>query len=247
MDFTAHRHEFEQHRRRRAGLVERWPTGGSLDPAVGRSVQRFQFGESGDGVSLIGKSARAGDPVYLDAVRLFVEEEQNHARLLAEVLRYADVPTIDHHWTDTVFVWLRRCMGLRLELMTLMLAEVVALRYYCALRDGTDDPVLTEVAGRILADEERHVPFHLDRLRQGFAGTSPGRRVTGAAIWWVLMVGATLVVAADHGRALRVLGVRRTGFVRDVLRLFAPMDRAVFGPLSAVELADTPQEPATAA
>lgn len=247
MDFTEHHEDFREHRRRRAAIVEHWPSGGTLHPALVRSVQKFQFGENGDGASLIGKSARAGDPVYLRAVELFVAEEQNHARLLEEVLRYAGESTIDHHWSDAVFVCLRRCMGLRLELMTLMLAEVVALRYYRALRDGTADPVVTDVAGRILADEERHVPFHIDRLRQGFARTSPGRRVTGAAIWWVLMTGATIVVAADHGRALRTLGVGRIRFVRDVLGLFAPMDRAVFGALTTEEEAQEQLEAARAA
>ena len=42
-------------------------------------------------------------------------------------------------------------------------------------------------------------------------------------------VGATLVVALDHGRALRVLGVSRRRFVADVLRLFRPMAASVFG------------------
>jgi hypothetical protein len=43
------------------------------------------------------------------------------------------------------------------------------------------------------------------------------------------MVGATLVVAADHGGALRTLGVTRRRFVTDVLRLFRPMAASVFG------------------
>jgi hypothetical protein len=85
------------------------------------------------------------------------------------------------------------------------------------------------VAGRILADEERHVPFHVDRLRNGFAGTPAAGRAVGAASWWVLMTGAAVVVAADHGRALRDLGVSRHRFIADVLRLFRPLVRQVFG------------------
>jgi hypothetical protein len=37
------------------------------------------------------------------------------------------------------------------------------------------------------------------------------------------MTGATLVVAADHGPALRHLGVPRHRFVTDVLALFRPI------------------------
>ncbi|HWS39638.1 MAG TPA: ferritin-like domain-containing protein [Actinoplanes sp.] len=220
---------FQEHARLRAGRTEPQPLGGWLHPALISSVQRFQAGEDGDGASLIAAAERAGDPVYHEAVKLFVAEEQSHAVRLANVLRYAGAGTIGGHWTDTVFVLVRRAGGLRLELLTLMLAEVVALRYYRALRDGTGDDYVGDVAGRILADEERHVPFHIDRLRQGFAGTPAAGRAVAAAGWWVLMVGAAGVVAADHGSALRVLGVSRRHFIRDVLRLFRPMVTSVFG------------------
>jgi hypothetical protein len=162
-------------------------------------VQRFQVGEAGDGANLIAKAEAAGDGDYTAAVRLFVAEEQNHARLLDLLLSAAGGSTISGHWSDWVFVRLRRALGLRLELMVLMVAEVIALRYYRALRDGTSDPLVTEVAGRILADEERHVPFHCQRLR----GEVP------SVAWWPwlgLLFGTAVVVAADHGSALRCLG-----------------------------------------
>ncbi len=212
-------------RRRDRGPV--WELGGVLDAAVVRSVQKFQAGEDGDGASLIRKSARAGDSEYAAAVRLFVAEEQNHARLLERLLITTGNSTIAGHWSDKVFVTLRRALGLRLELMTLMVAEVVALRYYAALRDGTDDPLLTDVAGRILADEERHVPFHTDRLRLGFAASPKPARAVAAAGWWVLMFGAAGVVAFDHGPALRRLGVRPLRFLTDTAALFRPIINTV--------------------
>jgi hypothetical protein len=230
MDFTGHLQLFIEHGRRRDGQRLPAPSGGRLPAAVVRSVQRFQAGEDGDGRSLIARAARAGDETYSAAVRLFVAEEQNHARLLRAVLAASGAPTIDGHWSDAVFVAVRRAGGLRLELMTLMLAEVVALRYYRALRDGVGDAYASVIAGRILADEQRHVPFHLDRLEAGFARTPWVGRIAAAAGWWLLMIGVSLVVAVDHGAALGALGVTRTGFVRDVLALFRPMVRTVFPP-----------------
>ncbi|WP_410632580.1 ferritin-like domain-containing protein [Amycolatopsis sp. cmx-4-83] len=191
-----------------------WARGARLHPDVAKSIQRFQVGEAGDGANLI---AKAGSGDYLAAVKLFVAEEQNHARMLAELLAAAGVPTIGAHWSDTVFVRLRRALGLRLELMVLLIAEVVALRYYRALRDGGGDPLLTEVAARILADEERHVPFHCHRLRGEFP-KAVRALVFGA--WRVLLLGVTITVAADHGRALRQLGVGRREFTVDVLAAF---------------------------
>ncbi|TWP49095.1 ferritin-like domain-containing protein [Lentzea tibetensis] len=214
--FTTWVEDFEAEAARRAELGDpEWTVGARMHPAVVSSVQRFQVGEAGDGANLIAKS---GTGAYGGAVRLFVAEEQNHARLLENLLRAAGRPTIGGHWTDAVFVRLRRALGLRLELMVLLIAEVVALRYYRALRDGTDDPLTTEVAGRILADEQRHVPFHCDRL-----GAVPW---LARVVWWVLFAGAVVTVAYDHGPALKVLDVTRREFVLQTAALFQDVVRA---------------------
>jgi hypothetical protein len=91
------------------------------------SIRRFQLGESGDGEQLLRKAAKAGDAEYLDAARLFVGEEQQHAALLLRLLGYLGGEQMRKHWSDAVFVRLRRLMGLRTELMVLTVAEVVAL------------------------------------------------------------------------------------------------------------------------
>ncbi|MFI5638345.1 ferritin-like domain-containing protein [Streptomyces goshikiensis] len=216
--------EFEAERERRAAVGDPpWSPGAALDPALVRSLRKFQVGEDGDGSALIGKAERAGDPGYAEAVRLFVAEEQNHARMLALLLAAGGAQTLSGHWSDAAFVRLRRLMGLRMELLVLMVAEVVALRYYRAVRDGAADPLASEVAGRILADEERHVPFHCRRLREGFAGLpAPARRAVAGG-WRILLAGAAALVAVDHGPALRHLGVRRRAFVAETVRLSAPL------------------------
>lgn len=220
-DFTRWTIEFEAKAvaRSAAGDPE-WCGGARLDPVIARSVQRFQVGESGDGANLIRKAEAAGDPEYAAATRLFVAEEINHARLLRELLNSAGYETISAHWTDAIFVRLRRALGLRLELMVLSIAEVVALRYYRALRDGTTDPLTTTVASLILEDERRHVPFHCQRLRAAFASNRRPVRSSFLLTWWFVLIGATLVVVLDHGAALSRLGVTRTAFIRDIIALF---------------------------
>ncbi|MGC7100563.1 ferritin-like domain-containing protein [Amycolatopsis lurida] len=221
-EFTGWVEHFEaEAERRRQRPDPQWTDGADLTAAVVRSVQRFQVGEAGDGANLIAKAEAAGDEAYAKAVRMFVDEERNHARLLENLLRAANAKIIGGHWTDAVFVRLRRALGLRLELMVLMIAEVVALRYYRVLRDGTSDPLTTEVAGRILADEERHVPFHLRRLAAAFAPLPPVVRLLVHGVWRVLLFGAVVTVSYDHGPALRQFGLTRRGFVADVLRIWS--------------------------
>ncbi|MDJ0419694.1 hypothetical protein [Rhodococcus opacus] len=74
-----------------------WSLSCQLHSAVARSLRKFQVGESGDGAHPIVKADAAGDPDYATALRLFVAEEQNHARMLAELLRSSGVPTIGRH------------------------------------------------------------------------------------------------------------------------------------------------------
>ncbi|MEO3809234.1 ferritin-like domain-containing protein [Sphaerisporangium sp. B11E5] len=197
-----------------------WRLGARLDAALVRSIQRFQVGEEGDGAALTAKAEQAGDPVYADAVRLFVAEEQEHARLLRRLLEAAGAETIPGHWSDAVFARLRRLLGLRTELMVLMVAEVVALAYYRALRDGARDLLASEVAGRILADELRHVPFHCERLWRAFLGFSGPSRTVVAALWWLVLAGAVTVVVIGHGHALRGVGVSRSAFACDAMERF---------------------------
>jgi len=185
------------------------------------SVRRFQLGESGDGLQLLRKAQRAGDPEYLRTAELFVAEEQQHAALLLRLLGYLGGKPMRSHWSDAVFVRLRRLMGLRTELMVLTVAEVVALSYYGGLAADGPDPVVRAVAARIVADEYPHVRFQQDRLRAGFAGSGIPLRLLAFAFWWLTAIGATVVVAMDHGPLLDAIGYRRTRFVRDVLADFA--------------------------
>jgi len=191
------------------------------------SVRRFQLGESGDGQQLLRKAAQAGDPEYLRAAELFVAEEQQHAALLLRLLGYLGGNPMRRHWSDAVFVRLRRLMGLRTELMVLTVAEVVALSYYGGLAADGPDPVVRAVAARIVADEHPHVRFQQQRLRAGFTGSRFRSRMLAFMFWWMTAIGATLVVALDHGALLDAIGYRRTRFIRDVLADFATLANAV--------------------
>ncbi len=153
------------------------------------------------------KATLAGDYDYLIAAQLFVAEEQQHAALLLRLLGYLGGSPMRRHWSDSVFVRLRRLMGLRTELMVLTVAEVVALSYYGGLAAAAPDPV----------------------VRAGFAASGGTMRLLAFGLWWVTAVGATIAVTFDHGPLLDAPGYRRRRFVRDVLTDFAAVARAVLG------------------
>jgi hypothetical protein len=184
------------------------------------SVRRFQLGESGDGEHLLRKAAAAGQRRYRDAAELFVAEEQQHARLLLHLLGYLGAEPMTSHWSDSVFVRLRRILGLRTELMVLTVAEVIALSYYGGLASGCPDPVARAVAGRILADERAHVRFQTSTLRALFADSGPLLRRPAAALWWAAAAATTLVVTVDHHGVLRAIGYRPRRFAADVFADF---------------------------
>jgi hypothetical protein len=187
--------------------------------AIAKSLQRFELGERGEGTGLLSKAAARGDAVYDDALVLFVQEEQKHSALFAAALERFGVEPLTEHWSDAVFIVLRRLMGLRTEITLFLIAETVALEYFGALHTSAD-PVIRGVAERVLTDEVEHIRFQIDQLRVGFEGVPVGVRMLAAAAAWTVALGAATVVALDHGPALRACGLRPLRFWGRALRHF---------------------------
>ncbi|WP_258045252.1 hypothetical protein [Streptomyces sp. SM11] len=95
---------FDETRPERLARLERgdpdWPAGVPPNPAIRRGVRRFQVGEDGYGAEPITTAEAAGDTEYASAVRMFVAEERNHARLLALLLASGGTPVMASHWSD---------------------------------------------------------------------------------------------------------------------------------------------------
>lgn len=230
---------FERNRvnRLREGIP--WERGFNAEPQLRaplmQSLQRFQVGEQGDGQHLKHGAAATGDAAYVAAINLFVAEEQEHARLLARVVRGLGGELLDHHWSDACFILLRHLSGLHLELMVLLVAEMIAKRYYRALSEGTKDVVLKTVFDQILRDEFGHVAFHSDFLHRAFARLPlPTRRLL-RGLWWILFRAVCLVVMYDHRGVLRATGVSTRAFWHDCGLIFDETANEIFSPASALK------------
>ncbi len=165
---------FEQNRLQRRLIP--WPVGITVEPHLRtpliRSSQRFQVGETGEGQHLKMGAAASGDADYAATIALFIAEEHEHARLLERILAELEAPLLKSHWSDSIFVLVRHLMGLKLELVVLLSAELIAKRYYRALYEGTHDPILRAIFAQICDDEEGHIAFHCDFLGRAWAGQS---------------------------------------------------------------------------
>lgn len=198
-----------------------WQTASPLSAAetraIARSLQRFELGESGEGLGLLAKARVLDDPVYDAALMRFIAEEQRHSALFGSLLDRFGAERLTAHWSDAVFVVLRRFLGLRTEVTLFLIAETVAMEYFGAL-SRCADPVVQGVARRVLTDEVEHIRFQIDQLRTGMSGVGRPARVIAASTAWLVAVGAASVVALDHGRAMRACGLRRSTFWRRALR-----------------------------
>ncbi|MDA1191202.1 MAG: ferritin-like domain-containing protein [Candidatus Poribacteria bacterium] len=250
--------QFQKNAREVSPLV--WEDGDAMTDgerdAIASSVAAFQLGESGEGRHLLtcaeAYAAKSGDAAYVEALRLFVREEQRHAADLAVVMEAVGIPLIRKTWVDTVFRRLRhvggRFGGLEVSVGVLVTAEIIAQTYYRALRDATSSRTLRRLCRQILTDEAAHVRFQTERLailRQGRGRV--GRWVTAAAHRGLF--GATcLIVWWKHGRAMREGGFSFGRFWRGAWSAFRRAMRTAEGRVSGEEvvgLTATPQQRAT--
>jgi len=183
--------------------------------AIAESVREFQLGESSEGRHLLQAAqdyaARTGDPDYVEAIRLFIREEQRHARELGRFLTLAGIPLASKSWPDTVFRWLRHRVGLEVTVSVLITAEVIAEVYYQALRDSTGSTVLRRICEQILHDEAEHVRFQCERLAILRRDRSRWQVLAAHGLQRFLFWGTCFVVWHKHKRALKAgaYGFRR--------------------------------------
>ena len=220
---------------------------------LARSFAHFQLGETGEGASLLA-FARAQTPPGEDpdgeaALACFVREEQRHVRWLGRLVEHLGGTPVTHHWTHSVFRRVRHALGLRFELQTILICELVGTAWFRCVRDHTIDRVVTQTCTRLLQDEAAHVAFHADRFRHHLAGLLPWERTLWRAQFQLLFHLAAAVCWLDHARCLNALGVSSATFHgaarRETIRFLdrlapatKPRWRARATPLSPVPGAD---------
>src|SRR5262245_23848653 len=192
----------------------------STQRALARSLSHFQLGESGEGNFLLASAAREvpHDAAYHEALKLFIAEDQEHARLLGHVVHRFGGQKIRRHWTHFLFRFVRRTLGLNFELQVLVIAELVGTAYYRLLRARSHDPVLQDVCDQILRDEAGHVYFHADWLGTSQLCFLPLEREPWRTRFKILFALAARIAWLDHRYCLENIGVNRRAFLREARR-----------------------------
>jgi len=189
-----------------------WHLGAELTPeekaAIAQSLKEFQAGESSEGKHLFRYAQeyaeRTGDREYVAAVRLFIAEEQRHARDLGRFLTLNGISLVPTTFTDRVFRKLRNLIGgLEISIAVLITAEIIAKVYYAVLKDATQSAILRRLCDQILGDELRHVQFQAEQLARLRAGRRWLGRAVAMGLQRFLYLGTTVVVWWFHRKAIR--------------------------------------------
>lgn len=184
--------------------------------AITSSVQQFQLGEQSEGKRLIQLAKqyanRTGDTDYLQALHLFIAEEQRHAHDLGRFMDQQHIARLEAHPVDSVFRWLRRLINLEVAIVVLLSAEVIACTFYKALYDATGSKTLRDLCRQILRDEIKHLKFQASTLKKIRSGRP---RLFYWLTRWLerfFFAGVLLLVWYEHHRVYRAGGFTFTQY-----------------------------------
>ena len=170
---------------------------------IQRSLQQFQKGENSEGKHLYHFAKNWGNQEYFECIKLFIKEEQTHARVLGAFMKNVGIPKIKSHWVDSVFRSLRKWGGLENSIDVLLTAEVIAAIYYKALHNATKNRQLRAICNRILVDEEMHINFQSKTLSHFHLGKAVPFRFASVIKKRILMMGTMMVVWIFHRKVYR--------------------------------------------
>jgi hypothetical protein len=192
--------------------------------AVTKSIQQFQLGEGSKGQRLLDRGRAFGDkvsdPFFVEALELFIKEEQQHSEYLAHFMQSQNIPLISHHWVDTVFRKLRGLAGLESSLTILVTAELIAVPYYRALRDATGSLTLRIICTRMLEDESAHLRFQASMLARVASGRNRVWRRVITELHRAFLLGTIVVVWAGHRSVFESVRIGFGQFIGETFRAF---------------------------
>ena len=174
------------------------------------SLQSWQLGETSDGRHLLRAASiyakKINDHRYVEAVSLFIKEEQKHGSNLGKYLDRIGKPRIKSDWGDTLFRRVRY-FNTSMEIWTLavIVVESTAQIFYQSLKNATNCELLKQICTDILVDEAYHIDFQTERFAMIFDRKSPAGKVIRRILYRLFFFMTASLVWAAH-RKLFVKG-----------------------------------------
>lgn len=196
------------------------------------SLQAWQLGETSEGKQLIAAATRyagkTNDPAYLDAIKLFINEEQKHGNNLGRYLDTLDLPRIKLNWGDSLFRFARH-LNTSMEMWTLAVitVESTAQVFYQALKNATNCPLLKEICTDILIDEAYHITFQTERLDMIFANKSALSKAWRSVAYKVFYYATIITVWVAHRKLFRAGGVSFAAYFKKMRYKYAKTIKSI--------------------
>jgi hypothetical protein len=187
--------------------------------AILPSLQAWQLGETSDGAHLVHASSiyarRINDSDYVEAVKLFIKEEQKHGNNLGRYLDAIHQPRIKKNWGDTLFRKIRY-FNSNMEIWTLAVitVESAAQVFYQSLKDASSCPLLKQICTDILIDEAYHIEFQTERMGIIFEHKLDDIKFISHYLYPVFFFGTALVVWMAHKKAFKAGGTDWSKYIR---------------------------------
>lgn len=183
------------------------------------SLQAWQLGETSDGRHLIQASSKyavkINDYEYIDAVKLFIAEEQKHGINLGKYLDAIDKPRINQNWGDSLFRKIRYYnTSMEIWTVAVITVESAAQIFYQCLKDASGCKLLKEICTDILIDEAYHIDFQTERLQLIFSNKSSASRLFSRVIYPVFFFTTSYVIWLAHKEAFKAGGTNFKKYFR---------------------------------
>lgn len=196
--------------------------------ALHRSLAIFQLGEAGEG-----RIAKQIDSVhifgvnktYRECIKLFVKEEGKHGRILAVMIRSLGGKILEHNWTESLFSFGRRLLGIRLKILVLLAAEAVSVVFYKVFIRELPLSGMRAALIEITRDEEFHLRFHQEFFKIRMETIL--HKIIFKLVWRLITLLAFIVVILDHHKSLAVFEVSFTNTYQDYFKIVRGVEEEI--------------------
>ncbi|MBN8625820.1 MAG: ferritin-like domain-containing protein [Planctomycetes bacterium] len=197
----------------------------TLEPirSLVRSLQAWQLGETSEARRLKTAAKRhayaIGDPDFVEAMNLFIAEEQRHGEALGRWLDDVGAERLKRDLGDSLFRFFRHARP-NIEVWTTVVTmiETIAVVYYSSVRRAIPSPLLQAVCEQILRDEMPHLEFQTERLRLLLRNRRPIPLWLTLRAQEVFFTGMVLVVWLAHRRMFVAGGHTFVSYLRATFR-----------------------------